>query len=302
MSRPPRLRLSRPASYRELVAAGVTPAQLRTSAVTHHSRGLYVPAAHDMGTAAARVSVAALVVPPRGAVTGWAAAWLRGWPLHRSADAVEIVVPPGERRRPRPGVVFRESVEATTGVEVVRGLLVAAPDRTVYDALYDLPLPEAVVDLDAWLRDGCIDRGRLRAYLEATRGRRGVRTMRRALCLADARAESPMESRLRVLLIEEGLPPPVPQYALYDDRNRFVARIDLAYPECRLGIEYDGEHHWEASAHVADRQRQRRVQRCDWELLRLTAADVYRNPESVVRDVADALRRRGSGRGSPSMT
>ena len=69
--------------------------------------------------------------------------------------------------------------------------------------------------------------------------RRGAVRMRQAVALSDGRAESPPESRLRVLLALAGIPA-VPQHTVRDGSGQFVARVDLAYPDRRIAIEYDG--------------------------------------------------------------
>jgi hypothetical protein len=52
-----------------------------------------------------------------------------------------------------------------------------------------------------------------------------------------------MESRLRLILVFGGLPRPVSQFVVRDRTGMFVARVDLVYPEQRLAIEYEGDHH-----------------------------------------------------------
>ncbi|HEY8863697.1 MAG TPA: DUF559 domain-containing protein [Candidatus Dormibacteraeota bacterium] len=54
-----------------------------------------------------------------------------------------------------------------------------------------------------------------------------------------------METRLRWLPIQRGLPRPEVQTNLYDLNNRFVGRADLYYPTARLIVEYDGGNHRE---------------------------------------------------------
>src|SRR5690348_18197860 len=56
-------------------------------------------------------------------------------------------------------------------------------------------------------------------------------------------AESPMESRLRWLLLDAGLPAPEVQQDLYDNSGDFLGRADLYYPGAHLVIEYDGGNH-----------------------------------------------------------
>ncbi|MBA3292552.1 MAG: hypothetical protein H0T40_02165 [Geodermatophilaceae bacterium] len=82
----------------------------------------------------------------------------------------------------------------------------------------------------------------------------GARQARVAAGLADGRAESPQESRRRVMLALAGLYP-VPQYEVRDGADRFVARVDLAFVEARTAVEYEGSWHWEPGQLHRDRQR-----------------------------------------------
>jgi hypothetical protein len=59
-----------------------------------------------------------------------------------------------------------------------------------------------------------------------------------------AAAESPQETRLRLLLVRSGFPRPVTQIPVRNDRGRVVRRIDMGWPDRMVGVEYDGEQHW----------------------------------------------------------
>jgi very-short-patch-repair endonuclease len=96
-----------------------------------------------------------------------------------------------------------------------------------------------------------------------------------------------METRLRLTLVLGGLPRPVTQHRIYDHTGRFVARVDLAYPELRIAIEYDGENHKERWAE--DMVRQNRIIGAGWTLMRYTNRDVVRRSKTVVAQV-DAAR------------
>jgi very-short-patch-repair endonuclease len=98
-----------------------------------------------------------------------------------------------------------------------------------------------------------------------------------------------METRLRLLIVLAGLPTPVPQHVVLDAAGRFVARLDLAYPEDRLGIGYDGDHHRERSTWTADLQRHNRLRLLGWTVLRFSAADVLGNPDKVLAQIRAAL-------------
>ena len=105
--------------------------------------------------------------------------------------------------------------------------------------------------------------------------------------LADAASESPMETRLRLLLIANGLPRPAVQECLYDETGLLIARTDLYYPDDHLAIEYDGATHRTSLA--ADNRRQNRLLEAGYRLLRFTASDVLTSPASVVGQVERAL-------------
>jgi very-short-patch-repair endonuclease len=107
--------------------------------------------------------------------------------------------------------------------------------------------------------------------------------MRAAVALADGRAESPPESRLRVVLALAGRPA-VPQYTVRDAAGNFVARVDLAYPDRRVAIEYDGAWHGERGQLARDRRRHNRLVAAGWTVLYVTAADMH-DPESLVARV-----------------
>lgn len=110
---------------------------------------------------------------------------------------------------------------------------------------------------------------------------------RRVLEFAEAATESPMETRLRMLLVLNGLPRPEVQVTLRNETGSFVGRPDLYYPDHRLGLEYDGETH--RASLVEDNRRQNRLLLAEVRLLRFTAADVLRREDEVVTQVRNAL-------------
>jgi len=89
-----------------------------------------------------------------------------------------------------------------------------------------------------------------------------------------------METRLRLVLVQAGLPRPLVQVSLRNRDGLFVGRPDLYYPPQRLAIEYDGATHRESLA--ADNRRQNRLIEAGYRILRFTANDVLNSPDSVV--------------------
>jgi len=96
-----------------------------------------------------------------------------------------------------------------------------------------------------------------------------------------------METRLRWILIQAGLPTPVGQKDLCDQEGHFVGRADLYYPESRLVIEYDGANHRERL--TADNRRQNLLINAGFRLLRFTAADLSQRPDTITAQVRQAL-------------
>ena len=101
-----------------------------------------------------------------------------------------------------------------------------------------------------------------------------------------------METRLRLLLHDAGAPTPIPQYEVRDDDGRFIGRVDLAYPQWRIALEYEGDHHRERARFRGDIARVNALRLAGWLVLRFTADDVLRHPAVVVDQVAAAIRER----------
>jgi Protein of unknown function (DUF559) len=116
--------------------------------------------------------------------------------------------------------------------------------------------------------------------------------LRSLLPLVDVRAESPMETWVRLLLHDSGAPPPTPQFEVRDLDGRLIARVDLAYPPWRIAIEYEGDHHREQPQFRQDIARVNALQEAGWLVLRFTADDVLRHPGRLVEHVAAAIRER----------
>jgi hypothetical protein len=182
-------------------------------------------------------------------------------------------------------------------VVVRRGLRTTSLLRTLSDIGRNLTLVEAVVMADLALHARLIKRSDLSKWVDQRAGRKGVGAMRHVLEFSEAGAESPMETRLRMLLVLNGLPRPEVQVTIRDEAGSVIGRPDLYYREHRLGLEYDGETH--RASLVEDNRRQNRLLLADVRLLRFTGSDVLRRADSVVIQVRDAL---AQGRPKPHIT
>jgi hypothetical protein len=148
------------------------------------------------------------------------------------------------------------------------------------------PLTEGVVAADMFLHSRLVSLAELRRYVDTHPGARGIARLRRVVDLAEPKTESPMETRLRMLLVLAGLPRPEVQASIRDDDGRFL-RPDLLYRNHRLALEYDGGNHRDRL--VDDNRRQNGLVITGIRILRFTAADVYGTPDRVVMLVRHAL-------------
>ncbi len=271
-----------------VLAGALTRSQLRGPTVRRLFHGVYAlrdePLTHEL-----RCAAAALALPPETVITGRSAAGLWGVQLARAQDCVQVVVPDSTRIARRAGLDVRRTLVRAGECTPWSALAVATPLRTTLDLLLDRPLPDAVADLDAMLRAGLVTLPAIGAMVEE-RSDKGIVLARRAVQLADARAESRPESRVRVWLVLDGLHP-VPQYWIEDSTGR-LARADLAFPEHKVAVEYDGS--WRDGQLWAlnrDRDRLNRVQAAGWEIVFVTA-QLLHDPARMIRTVRAALDRR----------
>lgn len=171
----------------------------------------------------------------------------------------------------------------------IRGLPVAGAARSWCDVAMLRPdLHDLVAAGDALARRRSTAVRDIGLVLAQRPGGRGVAVAREALALLDRRAESPQESRLRVLLTVGGLPPPAVNHVVRDGDGRHLARVDLAWPAQRLAVEYDGERHRGRDQWLHDLRRREALQRAGWRMIVVVAADL-RAPEQLIRRVRAAL-------------
>lgn len=168
------------------------------------------------------------------------------------------------------------------------GLLVTCVARTVADLACVLPLAHAVAAGDSALRKRLVGLALLADVLRAGRGPTAP-PKRAVAALLDARSGSVLESLLRVLLAEAGLPPPRTQFQIRAD-GLLVARADFCWPEARLVVEADGfAFHSDRAAYRRDRERLNQLESLGWRVLRFSWEDVVHRPDYVIALVRGCL-------------
>jgi very-short-patch-repair endonuclease len=263
----------------------VTPDVLRGSRYRALFRDVHI-AADVPVTHALRARAAAGVLRPGAVVTGRSAAVLWGVDLAEPEDDVELTLPPGAHPVRAPGLRVRRAVLDPHRVCTHRGVRVTDPVSTTVALAAALPLDEAVVAVDRMTVSGVAGLTAVRALATAQVGR-GCRRARTVCALADGLAQSPQETRLRLLMRRGGLPAPVAQHRVVHG-GRFVADVDFGWPDHRVAVEYDGLWHAEPGQFARDRQRLNRLTAAGWRVVFVTAADLYR-PEALAARIAALL-------------
>lgn len=199
-------------------------------------------------------------------------------------------------RSPR-GIVVHTGEIADEEIIRLDGISCTTPARTGYDLARRLALPLSVIRVDSLLHATAVPVAEIAAIGRRYPGARHIRRMRRVLELADGGAESPQESRVRLLLVAAGLPRPVTQIRITDATGWVVRRVDMGWPEWKVGIEYDGAQHWtDPEQHADDIDRLEFFSDLGWRMVRVSARHLRLPPESpgsVVCRAVDALRAAG---------
>ncbi|MDO3395947.1 hypothetical protein QWJ41_09480 [Nocardioides sp. SOB44] len=126
----------------------------------------------------------------------------------------------------------------------------------------------------------------------------GTLTANIVLRLCDARLESVGESRLFHLCWVHGLPLPIPQYEVRDRHGRLIARVDFAWPELGVFMEFDGKIKYtkllkpgESITEVVLREKRREQEVCEatgWRGIRVDWPDLER-AQATAQRIAQVL-------------
>ncbi|WP_261559917.1 type IV toxin-antitoxin system AbiEi family antitoxin domain-containing protein, partial [Frankia tisae] len=235
---------------------------------------MVVPPVRDDARALARAAL--LVVG--GTVCGLTAARLHRLPglLRRDPDeSVDLATPDADRSRLRGGYRRHPILLAPTEIVDLAGLRTSSVRRTLEDILLWCDRDVVITIVDAMLHERRITEADLAELRRRVEDRRGGGRARSWWVMIDGTAESPLETRLRLLLGDAGLLPDETQWPVHHPATgQLIARLDFAWPALRLAIEADGVGpHSEPQALFRDRHRQNDLVRLGWEVLRFTWHD-----------------------------
>jgi hypothetical protein len=268
--------LSRPFTVTEARRLGVSPAVLRGEQFRTPVRGVRASTVLPDSLEQRCLAVSALM--PGVVLSHGTAAALCDLPVPVLSHVVEVTAVGGCRLT---GVRGHRRDPGDDVRTLPSGLRVTSGARTWADHGVRLELDDLVVLGDAVLRHGWADQAALTAAA-AVPGRRGARRLRTALGLLEPRTDSPMETRLRLLVVRSGLPRPVAGRDVVVDGS-WLARPDLSWPALRIAVEYDGDHHrTDRTQWQRDIARRRLLEDAGWTLVVVTSDDVLRHPDLLV--------------------
>lgn len=272
------------------VAAGlVTKDRLRGPKYLRLFPDVYVPVGTEPPDLKLRSLAAYRLVEGRGGVlSGWSAAEVLGASCG-PRDAPAEVTAPGRDQRAHLGLSVRRDRLHPGEITRVGDVRTTTPLRTAFDLGRLDDLVEGVVGVDALAHRYCFNPDLLLHFSARYRRARGVRRIPEVLTYADRKAMSPMETRLRMLLVLAGLPRPVTQHPVQDPAARTAVWLDLAYPDRHIGIEYEGEHHARPEDVLRDVGRYTGLVDAGWRIYRYTKYEIRHGSGMIVAQIRRAL-------------
>jgi Protein of unknown function (DUF559) len=210
-----------------------------------------------------------------------------------SAD-IHVSMASREARCRRAGVAAHLGTEVAQ-TAIVDGITISTPTQAFLDlASVGASLVDLVIAGDSLTKANELDPKEFVAAAEACQGR-NARRARRAASLVRAGVDSPMETRIRLLVVLAGLPEPQVNFILRIAGGKWRWRFDLCYPEYKLIIEYDGRQHaFDTEQWIHDLERREWLDQDGWRIIVVISDGVYVHPLRTLQRVRAALVERGA--------
>lgn len=274
----------------EAVTAGVVNRYQLATQYDQLFRNVYVPKDAEL-TPADKAVGAWLWSGRRATAAGMSAAALHG------SKWIDPDLPPELNRPSRfrtRGIILHSDSLKSDEICMVEGIPVTTPARTAYDLGRRLGPTAGVIQLDALMQATGLKPEEIAMLSERHRGTRGIVRLREAVELCDPGAESPQETRTRLVLTAAGLRPTHTQIEVFDEFD-FVARIDMGYPEWKVGVEYDGPQHWtDPDVRNRDIEKQAKLDALCWRIIRVNADMLRFRRAVIISRTRNALRAAGA--------
>lgn len=182
-------------------------------------------------------------------------------------------------------------------LQVVDGVLLTSPARTVLDVARHHPVLTSVPMIDYVLHERLASADELRDVLDFCRTWPGAPRARRAVRLSDSRAESPLESVSRLIIPRLKLPAPEPQVIILDEHDQQIARCDFYWDEFGVVGEADGLRKYSdpdgvvAQVVAAEKEREADLRDTELKVTRWTWRRVWSEQPQLRERLATSFRR-----------
>lgn len=283
--------LSRPFLTRHFERAGRPRWELQNKEYRQLVTGVWVLEKHvDLDC---MYRAALLLHPPWAFVSRLSAAALLGLPVPEH-PFVHITVRRESERRYRPQIKAHVT-RRRRRIIVVRGMRVSDPCETFIDCAGSLSFVDLVILGDALCRKFKIRASALRDACANTDAYYAGLARSAAHFVRDG-VDSPMETRLRLLIVLSGLPEPEVNIIQRWEDGSWRRRFDLCYQRIKLIVEYDGRQHAADSTQWrADLTRREEFDDEGYRVVVVTAEGLFDNPHDTLRRIRRQLVLRGWG-------
>ena len=264
-----------------LDAGELTRHELRTFYRRLHP-DVYAPRRAEL-TLEDRIAAAWLWSRRRGVVCGLAASALHGAKWVDTDVPIELVSP---NHRAPAGVITRNTTLSDDELINRGSMKMTTVERTAFDLARSGGVRQAVARLDALAAAKHYKDEDVRELARRHPRVREVRRLDGVLDWVDAGAESPQESRVRLLLMDNGFPRPATQIPVPGPDGLPRYYLDMGWEDIMVAVEYDGEHHRkDTPSYRRDIVRLEYIQSLGWIVVRVVAGN---RPREVVERVRRA--------------
>ncbi|MFE7227423.1 DUF559 domain-containing protein [Nocardioides sp. NPDC057577] len=270
--------LSRPFTRKQALAAGITPNRLRGPGFVRLHTGVFVAADVEL-TPLIRAEAALTTYADTAFASHATAARISGLPLPALPGEHVTVMAQKDRHRIG-GVVCHCALKAE--VRTVAGVRVSLIEQNFVELATLLTLVDLVVVGDHLVRKNPNGLGRLQRHCAQATGP-GAAAARQALAYVRTGVDSPMETRLRMLIVLAGLPEPLVNKLVGEESELDFRKYDLCWPSIKLIVEYDGRQHVERQEQwESDIDRREKIDDDGWRILVFIAKDIYSTPGNTL--------------------
>lgn len=170
-----------------------------------------------------------------------------------------------------------------------KGILATAPGQTFLDMARPLEFVDLLVFGDSLVRNAPCSPTYLRHFV-ADKSAHGAQLAREVAALVRPNVRSPNESRLRLLMHSGGLPAPEINHVVKNEQTGRWREIDLAFPEWKVAVEFDGRHHIERERQWDnDILRREELEAMGWTFVIITSTSMYTEPLRVLVRISDKI-------------